>query len=95
MIFYSSLSQVDVDSGIETMDVDELEMRAESKRKRVNFNGLLSCLKTSSLLLQQRPYCLQLLALVPVRKYLDTDNFWKMIILYPSVNLKIVIFNVY
>ena len=29
-------SQVDVDSGIETMEVDEVEMRQEAKRRRVS-----------------------------------------------------------
>ena len=33
---YRLQSQVDVDSGIETMEVDELEMRQEAKRRRVS-----------------------------------------------------------
>ena len=36
-------SQVDVDSGIETMEVDEIEMRQEAKRRRVCTDEILFC----------------------------------------------------
>lgn len=47
-------SQVDVDSGIDTMEVDDGEARQDSKRKRVSFRSTIYHYKVSlvSLLLQ-------------------------------------------
>ena len=47
MFCFRLQSQVDVDSGIETMEVDEVEMRQEAKRRRVGLcvKFFFTCIK--------------------------------------------------